>query len=94
VREDAIDDQSVKGNDCAWRTNADDAQHWHRDSFMFGQGVVERDVVHGKGLMEWLDLIDNVESSNEDSVAQVMSAMVQQHSTLGRRSRAREVLTK
>lgn len=79
VREEAIDDHGVEGDDDGGREDDIDAQPGNRDALMFGKGVVESVVVEREGLVEGGDLVDNGKDEHQDAAQQVSRAFAGGH---------------
>lgn len=67
VREDAIDDQRVYGDDCGGSEDDVDAQPRDGYALFYGKRVVEGVVVEREVLVEGRDLVDNSKEANEKS---------------------------
>ena len=67
VREDAVYDHGVEGDDDDGAADGQDGGHGDGDALMLGVGVAETPVLEGKGLVVGLDLVDDHENGEEDA---------------------------
>lgn len=67
MREDAVYDHSVEGDDYEGAANGQDGGHGNGDALMLGVGIVESPVLEGKRLVEGLDLVDDHKDGEEDA---------------------------
>lgn len=67
VREDAVYDHGVKGDDYQGAADGKDGSHGDGDALMLGEGIVEGPILEGERLVEGFDLVDDHEDGEEDA---------------------------
>lgn len=67
MREDAVDDHGVEGDDDNGEADGENGGHGHGHALVLRVGIVQGPILEGEGLVEGLDLVDDDEHGEEDA---------------------------